>query len=111
MTLVSVEQVDNWNVALNYSVVAQSVEEMRDTGNSPSISMWDYLQATGQEDLLRTISIYVESGKTREQARTYYMNSEALRIWQAMGKAPTIVGEMHRPARTAAMVFGVPYSQ
>ena len=98
-------------MALNYSVVAQSVEEVRDTRNSPSISMWEYLQATGQEDLLRTISIYGESGKTREQARTYYMNAEALRVWRAMGKAPTIVGEMHRPAKTAAMVFGVPYSQ
>ncbi|QEE27817.1 hypothetical protein FTW19_07295 [Terriglobus albidus] len=98
-------------MALNYSVVAQSVDEVRDTGNSPSVSMWEFLQATGQEDLLRTISIYGESGKTREQARTYYMNGEALRVWRAMGKAPTIVGEMHRPAKTAAMVFGVPYSQ
>ena len=111
MTLVSVEQVDNRTVALNYSVVAQSVDEVRDTGNSPSVSMWEYLQATGQEDLLRTISIYGESGTTREQARTYYMNAEALQVWRAMGRTPTVVGEMHRPARTAVMVFGVPYSE
>lgn len=98
-------------MALNYTVVAQGIDEVRDLSNSPSVSLWNYLQATGQETLLRTISIYGESGSTREQVRLLYMNADALRIWREMGKQPTIIGEMCRPSRTSVMVFGVPYSE
>ena len=98
-------------MALNYSTVSQSVDEVRDIQNSPSVSMWTYLQQTGQENLLRTISIYGESGKTREQARILYMNAVALDVWMKMGKQPTVTGESHRPARSSVVVFGMPYSE
>lgn len=98
-------------MALNYTVVTQSVDDLRDPSNSPSISLWPYLERTNQLHLMRTLSIYGESGKTRDQVRLYYMNAEALRIWREMGKEPMIIGEMRRPAKTAEMVFGIPYTE
>jgi hypothetical protein len=97
--------------ALNYRVVAQSAEEVRDTGNAPAVSMGPYLLASGQIELLTKISIYSQRGESREQVRLLYMNAEALLIWNAMGKRPCVIDAQQRPPRTALLTFGVPFSE
>ncbi len=96
---------------LNYSVVAQGVEEVRDTENSPAVSMGGYLLETGTERLLGKISVYSERGTSREEVRLLYMNAEALRVWRAMGKMARVVGMRHRPPKTALLAYGVPFSE
>jgi hypothetical protein len=98
-------------VPLNYSILQQSAEELRETENSPSVSMWPYLVDSDQTELLRTISIYVEKGDTTERARVLYMNAPALEVWKKMNKATGTVGEVHRPPKSALLLFGVPFSE
>lgn len=97
--------------AMNYAVIAQSAAEVEDIENSPSVSMGPYLSASGKTHLLTTLSIYSLRGNSREQLRLLYMNATALRIWKDMGKQPNIVGTQHRPAHTALLSFGVPFSE
>jgi len=96
---------------LNYEIVAQSVEEVQDIQNAPSVSMGPYLIDSGQVQLLTTISIYAQQGEVRERVRLLYMNAVALRIWKAMGKQPNLIGGQHRPPKTALLAFGVPFSE
>lgn len=95
----------------NYTIVAQSRDELRIPENSPSITMWPYLLSSVQTSQLRQISVYAERGSSREEARLLYMNESALRIWREMGMAATVIGELHRPPRSACLCFGVPFSE
>ena len=94
-----------------YRVIVQSVAEVRDTRNSPSVSMGPYLIASEQTRLLATLSIYSLRGESREKLRLLYMNATALRIWKDMGNQPTEVGSLHRPPHAALLCFGVPFSE
>jgi hypothetical protein len=96
---------------LHYQVITQSAQELQDVLNSPAVSMAPYLMGEEQSGLATKISIYSERGESREQIRLLYMNEEALRVWEAMGRRPTRVGAMHRPPRTAQLCFGVPFSE
>lgn len=96
---------------LNYEIVAQCADEVQDIQNAPAVSMGPYLVASGQTELLTTISIYAQRGEVREQVRLLYMNAVALRIWKAMGKQPNLIGAQHRPPKTALLAFGVPFSE
>ncbi|HEY6446847.1 MAG TPA: hypothetical protein VIY53_10330 [Acidobacteriaceae bacterium] len=51
--------------AMNYEVVVQNADEVRDLRNAPPFSMADYLAESGQTQLLTAISIYTERGTTR----------------------------------------------
>jgi hypothetical protein len=96
---------------MHYQVITQSAQELQDVMNSPAVSMAPYLLEKEQSRLATKISIYSERGKTREQMRLLYMNEEALRVWEAMGRRATRAGAMHRPPRTAQLCFGVPFSE
>jgi hypothetical protein len=95
----------------NYTIVAQNRDELLFPDNSPSISMWPYLLDSAQTRLLNRISIYAERGSSREQSRLLYMNASALRIWREMGMPATVIGESYRPARSAVLCFGMPFSE
>jgi hypothetical protein len=97
--------------AMNYTVIAQSADEVQEIQNAPSVSMGPYLIASGQTCLLTTLSIYSLRGNSREQVRLLYMNATALDIWTDMGKQPTQVGAQHRPPHAALLSFGVPFSE
>ena len=99
------------NGPLRYHVVQQSVDELRDPGNGPSVSMSTYLVATGQQSLLTKLSVYSERGPSASAARLLYMNAVALALWQAMGHSPTITDMRHRPPPTALLALGVPFSE
>jgi len=94
-----------------YTILAQSRNEMIFPDNSPSISMWPYLMASSQTRLLNQISIYSARGTSSDQTRLLYMNAGALRVWREMGMPVTIIGESHRPPRTAMLCFGMPFSE
>lgn len=95
----------------NYIIVAQSRNEVMVPENSPSISMWPYLLSSGQTRQLTKISVYSERGTSREQSRLLYMNAGALSIWREMGVPVTVIGEAHRPPRSAMLSFGMPFSE
>jgi hypothetical protein len=97
--------------AFPYGTIAQTTSDIQDVQNSPAISMGPYLIISGQTELLRSISVYSERGKSREQVRLLYMNTEALGIWRAMGKSIHIIGAQKRPPRTAHLAYGVPFSE
>ena len=97
--------------ALNYQIVAQSAEDVQNIENAPAVSMGPYLLKSGQRSLLTTISIYRLRGKSREQIRLLFMNPTAIRVWEAMGKSPKIIGAQVRPPQTALLTFGVPFSK
>jgi hypothetical protein len=97
--------------AMNYTVIAQSANEVQDIQNAPSVSMGSYLASSGQTRLLTTLSIYSLRGSSREQMRLLYMNGTALRLWRDMGKQPNQIGTQHRPPHTALLSFGVPFSE
>lgn len=97
--------------AANYTLVAQSRDEMLVPENSPSISMWPYLLQSAQTARLNRISIYAERGTSREQSRILYMNADALRVWREMGMLAIVIGESHRPSRNAMLCFGMPFSE
>ncbi len=97
--------------AMNYTVIAQSSDEVQDTQNAPAVSMGPYLIASDKTDLLTTLSIYSERGKSRDQLRLLYMNATALGVWREMGKQSHLVGKEHRPPQTALLTFGVPFSE
>lgn len=96
---------------LNYTVVTQNAEEVRDIESSPAISMSRFLTDHEQMKFVPTISIYAERGTDRTQVRLLYMNAVALRVWKEMGMRPTEVGMRHRPTRTSVLVFGMPFSE
>lgn len=102
---------ENSRKALNYTIIAQSVEEVQDIQSAPAVSMGPYLIDSGQTQLLTTISIYSQRGEVREQVRLLYMNAVALHIWKAMGKQPNLIGAQHRPPQKALLAFGVPFSE
>ena len=95
----------------NYTIVAQNRDEMLVPDNSPSVSMWPHLLNSAQTKRLNTISVYSERGTSREQSRLLYMNASALQVWREMGMAVTVVGESHRPPRSAMLSFGMPFSE
>ena len=95
----------------NYTLVAQSRDEMLVPDNSPSISMWPYLMASSQTRLLNRISVYSARGTSTEQTRLLYMNADAFRVWREMRMPVTVIGESHRPSRNAMLCFGMPFSQ
>ena len=95
----------------NYTTLAQSRDELMFPDNSPSVSIWPYLMGSAQTRLLNEISIYSARGTSREQARLLYMNAGALRLWREMGMPATVIGESHRPPRTALLCFGMPFSE
>ena len=96
---------------MNYTVVSQDATEVQDTRNAPAFSMARFLVERDKMGLLPTISIYAERGNDRNHVRVLYMNATALRVWKEMGMHPTEIGTQHRPARTAALVFGMPFSE
>ena len=97
--------------ALNYQIVTQSAEDVQNIQNAPAVSIGPYLIESGQDGLLREISIYSLRGESREQLRLLYMNATAIRVWKGMGKTPKIIGEQSRPPHTALLAFGVPFSE
>jgi hypothetical protein len=86
------------------------MDEVRDIRNAPAVSMAAYLVERDQMKLLPAISIYSERGTSRDSVRILYMNAAALRVWKEMGIRPIEVGTQHRPARTAELVYGMPFS-
>lgn len=97
--------------AMNYEVVAQNADDVRDVENAPPVSMGPYLLESGQMQLLTTISIYTERGTNPDQFRLLYMNASALLVWKTMGRNPTLIGARHRPPSTALLMYGVPFSE
>ena len=97
--------------AFTYGTIAQTASEVQDVQNSPAISMGPYLIISGQTELLRSISVYSERGRSREQVRLLYMNVVALGVWRAMGKRAHIIDAQKRPPRAAQLAFGVPFSE
>jgi hypothetical protein len=97
--------------AFTYGTIAQTASEVQDVQNSPAISMGPYLIISGQTALLRSISVYSERGKSREQVRLLYMNAVALGVWRAMGKRTHIIDAQKRPPRAAQLAYGVPFSE
>lgn len=94
-----------------YGTIAQTAGEVQDVQNSPAISMGPYLIISGQTELLRSISVYSERGKSREQVRLIYMNAVALAVWRAMGNRAHIIDVQKRPPRSAQLAYGVPFSE
>jgi hypothetical protein len=97
--------------AFAYGTIAQTASDVQDVDNSPAISIGPYLIFSGQTELLRSISIYSERGKSREQVRLLYMNATAIGVWRAMGKRTDIIDAQKRPPRTAQLAYGVPFSE
>ena len=97
--------------AFTYGTIAQTASEVQDVQNSPAISMGPYLIISGQTELLRSISVYSERGRSREQVRLLYMNVVALGVWRAMGKRTHIIDAQKRPPRSAQLLYGVPFSE
>ena len=98
-------------MSLNYSILEQTTDQLREIENSPSVSMWPYLVDSAQTELINKISVYTEAGKTAEQARLLYMNAIALEVWDSMKRATARIGEVHRPPRSAQLSFGMPFSE
>jgi hypothetical protein len=94
-----------------YGTIAQTASDVQDLQNSPAISMGPYLIISEQTELLRSISVYSERGKSREQVRLLYMNAAALGVWRAMGKRAHIIDAQKRPPRSALLAYGVPFSE
>ena len=86
---------------MNYTVVSQDVDEVRDTQNAPAVSMAQFLVERDQMALLPTIQYLCGAGIDPSNARMLYMNAAALRMWKEMGMHPTEIGKQRRPARTA----------
>lgn len=97
--------------SLHYTIVAQDLDEVSDIQNAPALSMSRYLTEHEQMTLVPSISIYTERGWDRTQMRLLYMNAVALRVWKEMGMQPTEIGMRHRPAGTAVLAFGMPFSE
>ena len=94
-----------------YGTIAQTASDVQDLQNSPAISMGPYLINSEQTELLRSISVYSERGKSREQVRLLYMNAAALGVWRAMGRRIHIIDVQKRPPRSAQLAYGVPFSE
>lgn len=105
-----VQKVVDTAMSENYTILAQSADELRTVDNSPSVSMWPYLLNSAQTQRLNEISIYALAGTSAEASRLLYMNSTALLMWREMGKTIAVVGEAHRPPRTATLSFGMPFA-
>ena len=98
-------------MSLNYRVILQTADELREPQNSPSVSMWPYLVDSAQTQLINTISVNMEAGDRSERARVLYMNATALKVWNSMDRATEAVGEVHRPPKAAQLIFGMPFSE
>ena len=98
-------------MSLNYSVLIQTTQELHHTQNSPSVSMWPYLVNSAQTQLINSISIYMDKGDRTDRARVLYLNATALKIWNSMSRATEAVGEVHRPPKSAQLIFGMPFSE
>jgi hypothetical protein len=96
---------------MNYTVIAQNRDEMLDAANSPSLTIWPYLLQSEQTRLLNSLSVYTDKGTSREQARLFYMNATAVKLWQEMKRPATVIGTQHRPPKTAVLAFGMPFSE
>jgi hypothetical protein len=94
--------------AFTYGTIAQTASDVQDVQNSPAISMGPYLIISGQTELLRSISVYSERGKSREQVRLLYMNAAALGVWRAMGKCTHIIDAQKRPRGLPSSRMGFP---
>ena len=105
------EMVPEPPIAARYWAIAQSLADLRDPQNSPSVCMWGFLLASAQTQRLNEISIYVGRGTTREEIRFLYMNDCALSIWRQMEKPVRIKGRSHRPPRAAVLSFGMPFAE
>ena len=97
--------------AFPYGAIARTASDVRDVDNSPAISMGPYLIISGQTELLRSISIYSERGKSCEQVRLLCMNAAAIGVWRAMGKRTHIIDAQKGAPRTAQLAYGVPFSE
>ena len=86
--------------SLNYEIVAEGSDEVQQVNNASSFS--NGLIESGQTELLTTINIYSERGANRDQVRLLYMNTAAFRIWKAMGRNRTMIGETASPAQKPA---------
>jgi hypothetical protein len=106
-----VDKLSEAAMSLNYSILEQTTDQLREIENSPSVSMWPYLVDSAQTALVNKISIYTEAGKTSEQARRLYMNATALEVWTSMKRATARTGEVHRPPKSAQLCFGMPFSE
>ena len=97
--------------SLNYRIIVQSEQEVRDIQNAPAISMGHFITESDQTKLLTILSIYSQRGETSDQGGLLYMNDVAFSIWKAMGKEPKVIGSRHRPPSTALLTFGIPFSE
>jgi hypothetical protein len=84
--------------AFTYGTIAQTTSDLQDVRNSPAISMGPYSSSSRQTELLRSISVYSERGKSREQVRLLYMNAAALGVLEGYGQAHS----HHRRTKEAA---------
>jgi hypothetical protein len=96
---------------MSYNVLSLTAAEIADLGNAPAVAIAPYLLETKQTSLLRVISIYAKKGDSRDQFRLLYMNAPALTLWREMGKVTNVIGQTKRPPPSAALVFGVPFSE
>ena len=80
-----------------YGTVAQTASDVQNVDNSPAISMGPYLIISGQTELLRSISVYSERGKSREQVRLLYRMSWLSVFGRLWASAPT--SSMHKRGR------------
>ena len=96
---------------MSYQILSLTAAEIADLGNAPAIAIAPYLLETRQTRLLRVISIYSKRGDSRDRFRLLYMNAPALALWREMGKRTNVIGEAKRPPSSAALVFGVPFSE
>jgi len=96
---------------MSYHVLSLTAAEVADLGNAPAVAITPYLLETEQTPLLRVISIYAQRGDSRDQFRLLYMNAPALALWKEMGKVANVIGQAKRPPLSAALIFGVPFSE
>jgi hypothetical protein len=93
---------------MSYSVCSQTIDDLRNLADLPCFTMGDYLDKTGQFNLLSSISFYSSRGRCANQVRIFYMNDTALSVWQSMGNRIEVLGKVPFPPREAILTFGVP---
>jgi len=96
---------------MSYHILSLTAAEVGDLGNAPAVAITPYLLETEQTPLLRVISIYAQKGDSRDRFRFLYMNAPALALWNEMGKVANVIGQAKRPPLSAALIFGVPFSE
>ena len=96
---------------MSYYLLSLTAAEIADIGNAPAVTIAPYLLETNQTGLLRVISIYAQRGDSLDHFRLLYMNAPALALWKEMGKVANVIGQAKRPPLSAALIFGVPFSE